>query len=199
MTEMPCAISGCTNPVKATGLCNMHYLRRWRNGHTNLLGVRPLLERIWEKTVVTESGCWLWTGATKDDGYGRIWTGGRLRLVHRVMWELMRGPIAVGMQLDHVRCQVACTNPDHLRLATNGQNQQNSRGAYRNNRLGIRGVYRTRSGRFVAHAQVDGRRHVVGRFDTPGEAASAVTAWRREHMPFSVTDQPITNITREAN
>lgn len=72
------------------------------------------------------SGCWLWLmGLT--DGYARSRIAGRLWLVHRWIWEKVKGPIPEGMVLDHM-CRVrSCVNPDHLRVVTKGQNTlQNS-------------------------------------------------------------------------
>ena len=39
--------------------------------------------------IDSESGCWVWTGRLDDDGYGRL--GGRL--VHRVVWMELAGPV----------------------------------------------------------------------------------------------------------
>lgn len=73
------------------------------------------------------SGCVLWTRATRD-GYGRIGIGTiaegsrRTVLVHRLAFELARGPIPKGLQLDHL-CRVrACINPAHLEMVTQQTN-----------------------------------------------------------------------------
>jgi HNH endonuclease len=43
-----------------------------------------------------------------------VWWKGKKRLVHRVVYELMKGPIPNGMTLDHL-CRVEpCINTDHL-------------------------------------------------------------------------------------
>jgi hypothetical protein len=69
------------------------------------------------------SGCWLWAG--NDDcrgGYGRFFFNGTTRIAHRVAYELFRGPIPPGLQLDH-RCRVrCCVNPDHLEPVTRREN-----------------------------------------------------------------------------
>ncbi len=183
-----CTINGCAKPEKARGLCNMHYQRVWRNGVPGLLGLKPVKERIQAKIRKTESGCWLWTGKPNQDGYGHIHINGKSVGAHRAAWEVYRGPIPDGMQLDHINCSTLCVNPDHLRLATNSQNQQNLRGAYRNNVTGIRGVYRKGNG-YVAHAQLDGRRYYLGLYPTALEAGAVVADWRRKHMPYSERDR----------
>jgi hypothetical protein len=60
------------------------------------------------------SGCWLWTGAINGCGYGFISVSGEMHRAHRVAFELCRGAIPEGLQLDHL-CRVRrCVNPDHL-------------------------------------------------------------------------------------
>jgi HNH endonuclease len=62
------------------------------------------------------SGCWLWEGSHDARGYGvcRDPNTGTMRGVHRVVFEIERGPIAPGMTLDHLCRNPACVNPDHL-------------------------------------------------------------------------------------
>lgn len=81
-------------------------------------GLESRVERI------TESGCWIWLGTTDRKGYGYIWDSEqhRNRRAHRVSYELHRGPIPVGLTLDH-KCRVRpCVNPWHLRPATVEEN-----------------------------------------------------------------------------
>lgn len=68
--------------------------------------------------------CWLWTAALTGGGYGYMRVGsmvdgtrGHAR-ASRVAYEMFRGPIPEGLQLDHL-CRVrACVNPDHLEAVT---------------------------------------------------------------------------------
>lgn len=74
-----------------------------------------LPERIQAKiTPVTESGCWLWMGAIGTGGYARVFWQGKNSTAHRVVYQLLRGPISKALTLDHL-CRVrCCVNPDHL-------------------------------------------------------------------------------------
>ena len=74
------------------------------------------------------SGCWLWTVACNNYGYGsfrrRETVGGKLRnyLAHRLTYQHFRGPIPTGLQVLH-QCDVpSCINPDHLFLGTQAHN-----------------------------------------------------------------------------
>ena len=58
-------------------------------------GVNNYLEAI------PYTGCWIWTRAIKNDGYGAVWFGGGLELVHRLMYKLYRGDIPDGMCVLH--------------------------------------------------------------------------------------------------
>ena len=63
---------------------------------------------------VPESGCWVWTGASTKDGYGRVNVEGKNQYAHRVMYGLFKGYIHKGLVIDHL-CRVrSCVNPEHL-------------------------------------------------------------------------------------
>jgi hypothetical protein len=87
----------------------------------------PVMERI-ERRVERDpnSGCWLWTGAMTEFGYGLVNIGrsgaSRMARVHRLVWEHHNGPISEGMVVMH-KCDVPqCCNPLHLRLGTKAEN-----------------------------------------------------------------------------
>lgn len=73
-------------------------------------------------TVDPVTGCWLWTGGLSTDGYGRMSFGGRQQLAHRVMYQVTRGPIPRGMQIDHTCGVRHCVRPEHLAVVTVAEN-----------------------------------------------------------------------------
>ena len=74
--------------------------------------------------VVQEDGCWEWTGAIKGNGYGNVWSAstGRVMPAHRFVYELERGPIPEGLDLDHLCRNRRCVRPDHLEPVTRSVN-----------------------------------------------------------------------------
>jgi hypothetical protein len=100
-------------------------------GNYKLRAVVPLSERLFPK-VDAEGDCWLWTSSRSAAGYGVIGRGRRgdgVAYVHRAVYEILVGPVPVGLVLDHL-CRVRhCCNPDHLEPVSIGVNVE--RGARR--------------------------------------------------------------------
>lgn len=77
-----------------------------------------ILSRVEKVETGYGSPCWVSDRATQPNGYTKITLDGRTMLTHRVAYEEWRGPIADGLQIDHL-CRVrACCNPDHLEPVT---------------------------------------------------------------------------------
>lgn len=82
------------------------------------------LHRIFAKTkdnLIT--GCWLWTGALASDGrYGCCSYNDQTIRVHRLVYELVYGPIPEGLLVLHRCDHPLCVNPKHLFLGTDQDN-----------------------------------------------------------------------------
>lgn len=72
--------------------------------------------RAFWATVRKTRGCWLFTGRTDRDGYGRFRNEG----AHRVAWRLTKGPIPDGKWVLHSCDTPACVR--HLWLGTHIDN-----------------------------------------------------------------------------
>jgi len=67
--------------------------------------------------------CIEYAGPKDPGGYGRSWWDNRkFRPSHIVAWELFRGPVPAGLQLDHLCRNRACINPNHLEPVTSREN-----------------------------------------------------------------------------
>jgi len=83
-----------------------------------------LLARLTAKILKTR-GCWEFTGAKNNKGYGHIGVGGRGTgqiLAHRAAYECFVGPIPPGMFVLHHCDNPSCVNPDHLYVGTQKDN-----------------------------------------------------------------------------
>ena len=74
------------------------------------------------------SGCWLWLGSIRKNGYGCIGVGHaldgdeRTSSAHKISYEYFIGPVPKGKVLDH-KCRIrCCVNPDHLEPVTMQEN-----------------------------------------------------------------------------
>lgn len=64
----------------------------------------------------------MWTGAKDTGGYGRIYLHGRIEGSNRLSWLIHFGEIPDSLFVCHRCNNKGCVNPNHLYLATNGQN-----------------------------------------------------------------------------
>jgi hypothetical protein len=130
------------DPVKHCETCKDQMHRKVMGGNGDLEGVRSFLRRKYcsqkcmgrayrndlesqlERNAekVTESGCWIWHGGLHKDGYGIMKVAQKRKLVHRLTYELYRGAIPIGLEIDHL-CRVrCCVNPAHLEVVEHHEN-----------------------------------------------------------------------------
>lgn len=82
---------------------------------------KPMADRFHAGYAVDENrGCWVWQRVKSAAGYGQMTVGSkadgtnRRAYAHRIAYELIRGPIPAGTELDHLCRNRACCNPWHL-------------------------------------------------------------------------------------
>lgn len=67
--------------------------------------------------------CWVWTGVRNDrSGYGQVWFDGGTKFIHRVIYQLLVGPIPKGLCIDHLCRNRLCCNPGHMEVVTYSEN-----------------------------------------------------------------------------
>ena len=132
---MGCAFEGCEQPVKKKGLCNGHYLQRWRGEELREIR-RNYFAGSLEKVIA-----WCMENAKRDgrclilddcytmDGYPVKRFRGKQRKLGHLMLEWETGYSAdeaaeEGMEMCHHRecTSRACISPFHLRWDTRGEN-----------------------------------------------------------------------------
>jgi hypothetical protein len=74
------------------------------------------------------TGCWLWIASLGSHGYGQLSSGFKKSplVTHRLVYELLVGPIPDGLHIDHLCRNRPCCNPMHLEPVT--QKTNNARG-----------------------------------------------------------------------
>ena len=124
--------------------------------------------------------------------YASRQTGGRLNqrtiYLHRFILYAPSGVLVDHKNGDGLDCRRA-----NMRLCNRAQNGQN-RGFNCNNKSGLKGVAWSKiANRWVAQIMVDGKRHHLGYFTSPEDAALAYDeAARKYHGKFAWVNFPIT-------
>ena len=119
-------------------------------------------------------------GYPRPKGYRDIKFEGKKYSEHRLIWQMLYGPIPPGQEIDHLNGDRADNRPCNLRCVPHTTNMRNMRKKVCNS-SGFTGVhFHKRNGRWVAQSS-GGNKRYLGSFKTPEEAFAAVEADRTRH------------------
>lgn len=80
-------------------------------------------ERFWTRINKDgANGCWLWTGAKNDRGYGHLCLNRRFLYTHRIAYELLVRKLGPKEWCLHKCDTPLCANPDHLFIGDHAAN-----------------------------------------------------------------------------
>tara|TARA_R110000787_G_scaffold10252_2_gene34936 strand:+ start:835 stop:1314 length:480 start_codon:yes stop_codon:yes gene_type:complete len=116
---------------------------------------------------------------TNDHGYALVKINGKKYKAHRLAWLYMTGSFPKDC-IDHVNGVTGDNRFSNLREATNSQNQYN-KGTGKHNLLGVKGVRKTKIGRYEARATLSKNTLCLGTYDTAEEASRAYQEFAKKH------------------
>jgi hypothetical protein len=146
---------------------------------------------IFWRHVARSDNCWLWTASINKSGYGQFGSHSHKFAAHRFSFELHKGPIPDGLQVDHICQNKRCVNPLHLRTATRKQNAENV-GTPASNTSGFKNVsrdYRPSRKPWRVHVKSNGVAYSGGNFDSLEQALAAAKALRLQLFTHNDADR----------
>lgn len=93
--------------------------------HWKMKSLFDLPSRLQDKIMpCPTTGCWIWIGAASENGYGnaKIAKTRKRASTHRMVYELLIGPIPEGLHIDHLCRLRSCCNPLHMEPVTPAEN-----------------------------------------------------------------------------
>lgn len=134
--------------------------------------------------IITAKSKNLKVGYIRKDGYRYIRGDKKQYLAHRLVWLYVNGKFPNKL-IDHINGIKDDNRICNLREANNSQNGMNKT-KLKNNTSGYKGVcLDKKSGKWVAQTRVDGRKKLIGRYESPEDASKAYDDFtKKSHGEF---------------
>lgn len=87
---------------------------------------KTIVESFLSRYKKASNGCWNWVGSKDSDGYGKFIYKKKQMSAHRFSYLALVGEIINDLTVDHICKNIACVNPNHLRLLTMRENLMSS-------------------------------------------------------------------------
>lgn len=138
-TKRICSVDGCGKPHASNGFCPA-YAYKFRKYGDPLAGKTKAgngaaLRWMDENKTYCGNDCLEWPFALGKGGYGNVWDGRNYTNAHRLMCAMAYGEPEGEMQAAHSCGNRSCVNPQHLRWATQIEND-NDKDAHGTRRMG---------------------------------------------------------------
>ena len=123
-------------------------------------------------------------GSNKGNGYVQIQIDGKNYLAQRLAYLFVHGRMPVG-DIDHSDGNPSNNRLSNLRDVTHAQNIQNQRTPNKRNTSGFIGIsFRPDTSKYAAYISTDGKRKVLGCFDSAEDAHAAYLKAKRKLHEF---------------
>ncbi len=133
-------------------------------------------------------------GSIQTSGYCVFMYKGKRYYSHRIIWEMLHGPIPDGVEIDHINHDRADNRIENLRLVSGKENMKN-KSMQKNNISGVTGVsWNKNRMKWQAQISVNGKIIYLGIFSDFNSAVSARKVaenrheFHRNHGENSLTD-----------
>lgn len=171
-------------------------------------------ERFWGKVnkhsdendpALTLGPCWEWMSRKTVTGYGVFELEGKTRRAHILSWMAEHGPVADGLELDHLCRNRACVRPSHLEPVTHKENMRRGKAAQKTHCLrghllsGENLRLNTNGGRVCRECHqlrtVESRRHLIRQAKLSPDDVREIRQWGKDHQERTSGDRGKDTIT----